>query len=593
MIDRQSGSHLADQQFMWQPDDAGGADGNVDPVDMEIVAATYRSIVDQSAFEEMIANWEMKLDTAVKQPASARLISRRLLDQLLTARDTLENLDIPAENDPLRKAISDVPGPAMVLSPDGRVAMTNIEGERAFATRQGAFVDTEIIDPCSRADFSALQRAAGANGNVAQAILTIQPPAAFGHHSASFIAEAYLIRVPGQTGSHIAIRSLEIVWSKDCGEQLQNAFGLSAAEAEVTRQFFQLRSIDRIAEERGVSRLTVRTQIKSIMGKTGSPTNVDLMRLLGMLCSRALLGQRGQTPVWHDPLDRERQIELPNGRIVAWTWMGDPDGVPVVLSRGLPMTYLLPGNGEARLREAGIKLYVLSRPGYGNSTLGTGLSVLEDNLEALRAFLDQVIDGPCLGVGLASGTVPLLAEQHANPARFHSLMTIGFTAGFDQSGIQRLPMIQRTMLQLAVSAPWVVELMAKTAHRMLRQHGLDWYLERAFRQTPLNQKTLSNPDWTVLIRNACEHALKQGHATFVRELQLVRENIDEAIRDVSVPVHYLAPVEDDAVDLDRIARWSAINPHIKIEPVEDAAELVFYQQTDLILDRIIAAAHGK
>ena len=593
MVNRQSGSHLADQQFMWQPEASGGEDGSVDAVDMEIVAATYRSIVDQSAFEEMIRNWETKLETATKQPATTKLISRRLLDQLLTARDTLENLDIPAENDPLRKAISDVPGPAMVLSPDGRVAITNMEGERAFAVRQGAFLDKNIIDPCSIDDFSALLRAAASNGNIAQAILTLHPAESFDNPSSSILAEAFLIRVQGQTGSHLAIRSLEIAWSAAVSVRLQEAFSLSAAEAEVARQFFQLRSIDRIADERGVSRLTVRTQIKSIMNKTGSPTNVDLMRLLAMVANRALLGERGHAPVWHDPLGREQTISCPDGRIVAWTWMGAENGTPVVMSRGLPMTYLLPGDGEARLRDEGIKLYILSRPGYGNSTLHPELSVLDDNLAALRAFLDQVIDRPCLGVGLASGIVPLLVEQHANPARFHHLMIIGFSAGFDQSGIHRLPRIQRTMLQLATTAPWVVELMAKTAHRMLRQHGLDWYLERAFKQTPLNQKTLSNPDWTVLIRNACEHALKQGHVAFVRELQLVRQNVDDSIRDLSVPLLYLAPAEDDAIDLNRIARWQTVNRNISVETVSDAAELVFYQQPDLILDRIIAAAHKK
>lgn len=554
---------------------------------MDIVASSWRSIVDDTAFEEMVANWEAKLaaDTA---PEDEIRISKRLFGQLLTTRKTLETLDIPADNDPLKRAVSDVPGPAVVLSPDGRVATVNTTGERGFATRQGAFLDPSIIAPESLEDYQALRRAATGQGNGAQAILQIVAPDQ--DMRAPFLAEGYLIRLPGQTGAHVVLRSLEIDWTPRASDRLQQAFGLTQAEAEVAEQYFLLRSIDRIAELRGVSRLTVRTQVKTIMAKTGSPSNVDLMRLLGMIANRELLGSHGESPVWHDPLEREELIELPDGRVIAWTWMGDGNGIPVVMSRGLPMTYLLPGDGEARLRDAGIKLLVLSRPGYGNSSMDPELSVMEDNLIALRAFLDRVVPQPCLGIGLASGILPLLAEQETNPARFHSLLAVGFTAAFDPSGMARLPMIQRTMLRLADAAPWVVEFMAKTGHRQMRAHGLDWYLERAFRHTPLNQQTARDPDRAALIRNACEHALKQGHAVFVRELQLVRTRMDTALHAVAVPLHYLAPCRDAAIDLDRIRQWEARNPMITVEPLRDAAELVFYQQTDLIIDRIIAAA---
>lgn len=593
MPDRPSRRGLADQQLMWVPSDAEGIADGTEPVDMDIVASTYRSIVDQNAFEDMVANWEAKLDHAKAGPQRTSLVSRQLFGQLMAARQMLEELDIPAENDPVRRAVFDVPGPALVLTPDGRVAMVNIEGERAFTTRQGAFLNQAVIDPCSQNDYIALQRAALSKGNTAQAILTIIPPQQASPYTSPFLAEAFLVSVPSQTGAHIAIRSLEIAWSADVPDRLQQAFGLSAAEAEVARQFFQLRNIDRIAEQRGVSRLTVRTQIKSIMAKTGSPTNVDLMRLLALVANRSLLGQRSQSPVWRDPLERERRIALPDGRTVAWTWMGAKDGIPVVLLRGFPMTYLLPGNGEARLREAGIRLLALSAPGYGNSSLHSDLNVLDDNLAGLRALLDGEVDAPCIGVGLSQGLMPLLAEHFANPSRFSSLIAVGYTGVLDRSGMYRLPLIQRTMMRLAATAPWIVEIMAKTGHRQMREHGVDWYLERAYRTRPIDMRTYRDPNAAALIRNACEHLLKQGHATFVRELQLALEPIDHMIEALSVPLLFIAPMEDGMFDENSYRRLEARSPLISIEFVPDAGELVFYQKIDLILDRIIAAATTK
>ncbi|RDW13278.1 alpha/beta fold hydrolase [Paracoccus thiocyanatus] len=586
MSDPKSKTPLADQQFFLSPELSESRDTDHD-IDLSIIASTYRSIVDEHAFDEMVANWEAKL--ASGDDADHPKVSKRLFGQLLTFRDTLEKLDIPAGNDPLKLAVSEVPGPAMVLSPNGNIAVINIAGERAFGGRQGAFMDTAVIAPRSLEDYRALLRAATGQGNAAQAILTILPIA--GDFGESFLAEGYLIRLPGQSGAHIAIRSLEIAWGPRIAERLQQAFGLTSAEAEVAQQFFLLRNLDAVAAQRGVSLLTVRTQIKTIMAKMGTPSNIDLMRLLAMIASREHVGLRGEAPVWHDPLGREKLIAMPDGRKIAWTWMGARRGVPVVMLRGLPMTYLLPGDGEARLRDAGICLYVPSRPGHGNSTMDPSLDVMGDNLVALRAFLDQVVGRrPCLGVGVASGTLPLVVEAVANPARFHGILAVGYSCGIDPSGIQRLPRIQRTMLQLAGSAPWVAELMAKSGHRMMRQHGLDWYLERAFRHMPLNQQIVRNPDWTALIRNACEHLLKQGHATFVRELQLSRYRMDAALRDLAIPMRYLAPAEDPGIDVASCKQLERLNPMIAVELVSDATDLIFYQRSELILDHIIASA---
>lgn len=147
--------YLADQQFVLSPEHPAAEDEGVTPVDLEIVAATYRSIVDQDAFEEMVANWEAKLAPARTDPGHRPKISKQMFGQLMMARNILEKLDIPVGDDPLRRAISEVTGPAIVLSPDGRVAISNVEGERAFDTRQGAFLDDERVAPASMPDFMA------------------------------------------------------------------------------------------------------------------------------------------------------------------------------------------------------------------------------------------------------------------------------------------------------------------------------------------------------------------------------------------------------------------------------------------------------
>mgnify|MGYP001385528159 CR=1 FL=1 len=121
----------------------------------------------------------------------------------------------------------------------------------------------------------------------------------------------------------------------------------------------------------------------------------------------------------------------------------------------------------------------------------------------------------------------------------------------------------------------------------MRQHGVDWYLERAYRTRPLDMRTCQNPEVAALIRNACEHLLKQGHGAFVRDLQLAGAPIDEAIERLAIPLLFLAPTLDGVFDEAAYRRVERRNPLVRVEPVPEAGELIFYQHSRLIVDRII------
>ncbi|MDW9414223.1 hypothetical protein GOB15_07075 [Sinorhizobium meliloti] len=60
--------------------------------------------------------------------------------------------------------------------------------------------------------------------------------------------------------------------------QLLATYALSAREAEVAKAIIAGKSIQQIAEERGLSRETVRTQLKSVFAKLGVDSQADLVR---------------------------------------------------------------------------------------------------------------------------------------------------------------------------------------------------------------------------------------------------------------------------------------------------------------------------
>lgn len=589
-MNRDSGRSKPNASSGHQQESALGASGMIDPeVDLDIISNTYRAIVDQEAFDAMIDSWQTKLGRIPDDEKASKQLSSALLAQLALARKTLDGLDIPAENDPLARAVQDVPGPALVLSPEGRVVVTNTGGASVLGARQGSFLDLERIDPRSLETFRTIMRAANKRANRSQAILRMSPL----DDGDAILSEVWLLTPKAEGAAFVVIRSLEIEWTDRASEMLEQAFELSAAEVEVARIFFRARDVAAVAAARSVSLLTVRTQLKSIMAKTEAPSQVDLMRLLAMTAGRAIQDRQGKTDRWRDPLGREEVLTLPGGRTIAWTWLGDPNGRPVVLCRGLPMCYLLPPDSEGQLRDAGIKLLALSRPGFGNSSEHASLSPMDDNLAALRSFLDHVVKSPCVAIGLSNGVLPLLAEASLRPDRFHALIAIGYTGVLDRSGIRRLQPTQQAMMRLVGMLPWLVDLMAKQAHRMIQTYGVDWYIERAYRTRPLDYSTCMDPNLTPFIRNACSHLLTQGHSTFVRELQLARADIDDILDTLKVPLTWIAPKEDGVFDEASYRRIERKNSLVTLQPLEKAGELALYQQTSRIVDLIIETTNRK
>ncbi|MBF0436678.1 MAG: helix-turn-helix transcriptional regulator [Magnetococcales bacterium] len=64
---------------------------------------------------------------------------------------------------------------------------------------------------------------------------------------------------------------------------LKNLYGLTPAEAHLAKELATGRKLDEVANEKGVSRHTVRTQLREIFAKTGTNRQSELVRLVMML----------------------------------------------------------------------------------------------------------------------------------------------------------------------------------------------------------------------------------------------------------------------------------------------------------------------
>jgi pimeloyl-ACP methyl ester carboxylesterase len=122
---------------------------------------------------------------------------------------------------------------------------------------------------------------------------------------------------------------------------------------------------------------------------------------------------------------RDASVRLQDGRVLEYWDGGDPEGRPVILHPGTPVTRILGRWAHGAAAAAGVRLVSVNRPGYGSSTLPDGLPSLrgvgKDTLE-LAAQLGM--DGFGV-VGYSGGGPFAMATAIASPIGVRALGIVG------------------------------------------------------------------------------------------------------------------------------------------------------------------------
>jgi DNA-binding CsgD family transcriptional regulator len=195
---------------------------------------------------------------------AAMLAARWARETLRTAVQALEILGLPAA----------------VVGADGRMLLANgrfeqLKGHiRWLARDRFAFVDPRA----ARALATGLERAEGlAAGGISIALRG---------DAARRPAIAHLLPVCGEardlfTGGLSLLVIDELGQGELDAALVQRFFDFTPAEAEVAAQLLQGRSVDEIADHRGVGRDTVRAQIKAVLAKSGVRRQAEFVARFG------------------------------------------------------------------------------------------------------------------------------------------------------------------------------------------------------------------------------------------------------------------------------------------------------------------------
>lgn len=560
----------------------------------EIVDRLYEVALDPIRLEDLLVVWEERVSQLRLGPVdqAIELDDPEIDAHVSRARVFLDRYEATRSAGGLRDLLDDIPRAAAFVSDGGpRITACNRPAARAFGLQEGGPVTALPFDA---EDIGTLQAAIRkvASGRAEQSLtLRIR---------SSVTGSPVILRIARLEEKGLAlVLSTELFWPDDFGQTVQEAFGLTAAEVDIVRGITLGLPLKDIAEQRGRSIETVRTQLRSILAKTETHGQSELVRVvLGLM-------EVTQIPIGAAPPGVTgalrpisfQQVKGPAGRRLEYIEFGDPKGAPVLY---MHLDYGLirwPAEAERQAALRGLRIVVPVRAGYGRSELhGRGTDHIQGVAEDYAAVLDHLGIEAAAVISLGADLRFALALANQRPGLVTGILGCAAQLPLRSAAqYDRMDKWQRFILANARYAPKVLPFLVQAGFSLARRLGKDKFFMQVNGGSAADMETFADPqvrEAILLGSDVCLADRKSAHEAFTRECISSERDWSDLIRAVRVPVHLLQGDQDPQTPVQTIHELMGDYPALKVEFLPQTGQLLFFKEWRYVLDRIAQFVPG-
>jgi len=573
---------------MTQEPDPPGQAGLTDAV----IDRLYEVAVDPTRYESLLDHWEAMISpqrAAIAGSQSNRppLGMQQFVGHFQRADQVLDRVIRDTGPDGPEAMLARIDrAAAFVVSRDLIVTGVNAAAAAVLGVTRGARV-TDLALGQGEAGYLAarIQRMFQANAGT-QAVVRSRAARA----DRLILLHLRLIR-PASGPAHVIAVTSEICWPQGFCDVLRGAFDLTPAETEVMRALTEGQAVTDIAESRGRSVETVRAQLKSIMAKTETRSQTELVRLTLSTMEMAHFWDAAasalpDTSQGFGTLEPRtfRTMTLPDGRRMDYLILGDPDGRPCLF---LPLDYGLvrwPATAESEAVRRGIRIIVPVRAGYGASTpLPRNAPYILQLVEDHVRLLDHLGLGQVPVVTLGGDSIKAIALHAAYPERVSALICAAGVLPLSRpEQYERMDKWHRFILAGARYTPHLLPFMVKAGFALARRLGKRGFVHAVYGKSPADVATFEIPEVYEAMVCGSDVSLSDSHSAhdaFAREV-IAHETTDwsgeVAGLQGRVPVYFLNGLQDPQVPPGTLAEFRRDYPWIDFRVYPDAGQLLFF-----------------
>ncbi len=583
---------------IFKPQQVGNAKGNTAVMDgkhLKLVEHLYQVAIDPFSFDNLLVEWEKTLEQALRHGTEASGFEA-LEGHASRASQILEKLDASSNGSTLPRLCDVIeldPNPAILLSRDGTVVGANEVARTYLGVRDGIHLaDCSDIEFQSPVDWRTLIEKLQADASGFQGVLGLVAISSTTSRQSVLLAFSRA-QCPSDKDVAGLLTALAPVWSKQTQQAVKEFFGLTTSEFEIVFQLMGGSDAAKIAETRETSLHTVRSQIKSILSKTGFSSQLDLVRQMGFLQRFEPISQRssrsGALSTGGDGAASSRAVlQLRNGRKLDYVLAGPRDGSPVLFLHGMIDSNRFPQTLLEQLSRRSVLLIAPSRPSYGGSDpCVSEKTVLGDFATYACELLDDLGIGELPVFGHMAGTLYAVSLAARHPERVSSILSV---AG-------AVPMVHRWQFDgmskghriaglTARHAPMLVPILTRGGIQLIRRGEQAKMMRLLYRDAAIDLEAAEKPEISELIFDRFEFVTRQGHQAFQSDLVQVSSDWSHLMEQVRCPLSIVHGVHDQAVLIEGVRQFAARHAQCDLNVSENSGQLILSNEPDLVLDRL-------
>lgn len=292
---------------------------------------------------------------------------------------------------------------------------------------------------------------------------------------------------------------------------------------------------------------------------------------------------RGRPVDLEPPAAHSRTVVLPDGRLLGFDDVGDPDGIPLLYFHGFGSTRLIRHPDDSIAARLGIRLLAVDRPGIGLSTSRPARRLL-DFATDVRHLADTIgIDR--FGVVAWSGGGPYaLGAAWALPDRVAQVALISTPAPLaGPAAADYATRFHRASSRAADMAPWMVRLAMWRWSRQQRNDPAGHLDDAIAGMVDADKEILADPRFReVMLRNAAE-LYRQGGRGLYDEALIMARPWGFPIDGISTPVRIWHGELDQAVPIDMGRHLARSIPSAQATFLPGEAHHLLYDRWEEIL----------
>lgn len=565
------------------------------PIDRSAVLdRIYDVALDPSRLPELLEAWQSYLAQDPSDPnrRAREFDDLELATHLKRATAFLDRFEQAQDRDRGGSVLDAFPRTAGFLGDGGdRLTGVNDAALRAFDLDGDAARLSDLpFDPSEIEALSNAMRRAASGRQTTPAMLRV-------HSRRS--GSPVILRVSPVTGDGARplamVLSTEMVWHQEFADTVREAFGLTQAEVEVVEAATEGRPLKDVATTRGRSLETVKTQMKSILAKTETHSQSELVRvILGLMdlmthperTSGANLPYAGRLkPV------ALQEMHTSEGRLLEWIEFGSPTGAPLLV---MPQVFFLArwtAAAEEMARDRNIRVIVPIRAGYGRSSpLPRNLDYTQGTTADYMSVLDHLGIKSCAVLAFGAEMRHALSIAMRGAPRINGIVAVAPQLPVRRNDdLARIGKWHRLIKANALFAPRFLAFLVRAGFSFARQVGKETFFRMVSDGSPADTDLLSQPDVREAILLGSDFALgprHSAHAAYAANAMDAARDWSWLLMTTKLPIRLIQGDQDLQQSSESLNEQLLAFPHLQFECLPDAGQNLFFSHYGLVMDRL-------